>query len=228
MFKDSTDPKSFLESFLTESRKKRIAEVAAERTRWVLPVLEGIYDQGNTNAVLRTCDGLGILSVEVIETSQNFKVANRISQGASGWLEVQKRSSTRECFESLRSRGYRIAVSSLEEPSDDLEGLDLSQPLALVFGNEKQGCSREAHALADCRFKIPMVGMSQSYNISVAAALALYSTLRKARDQIPPEKLKLHAEDLHALELRYCLKSIPFADKLNFPPQPSKHSTPFA
>jgi tRNA (guanosine-2'-O-)-methyltransferase len=158
---------------LTDERWRKIQGVVAKRTYHVAPVLENIYDRGNTSAVMRTAEALGLHGVHIIEHGARFKAANRVTAGADKWLDVERWTDTPACLLELKKRGYQVLVTTLGE-SKSIEEVDFSQPTAIVLGNEKDGVSAEALKLADQRVHIPMHGFVQSFNISVAGALSLY------------------------------------------------------
>jgi len=162
---------------LTAERRQKIDRVVAGRNFETAVVLEGIYDRGNISAVMRTAEGLGYANFHVIETQEKFKEANRVTQGADKWVEVQKWKQTKDCVKALKDQGYRICVTTLEA-SKPLAEIDFSGKTALVLGNEKDGVSKEILEAADERMIIPMPGFVQSFNISVAGALCLYHIMQ--------------------------------------------------
>ena len=159
---------------LTDERRQKIDRVVALRNFDTAVVLEGIYDRGNISAVMRSAEGLGFGNFHVIETQEKFKESNRVTQGADKWVEVQKWKKTSDCVQSLKKQGYKICVTHLSEKSKPLHEIDFSGKVALVLGNEKDGVTPEMIAAADENIIIPMSGFVQSFNISVAGALALY------------------------------------------------------
>lgn len=163
-----------LAPLLTEPRLARIKEVVAKRTMNLAVVLEDIYDFGNTSAVMRSAEALGVLPIHHIVKSTKFKVSQRVTKGAEKWLLQSRWNSTTDCFNSLKSQGYKIAVTHLSAHSVPIEEIDFTHPTALVFGNEQDGISAEAADQADYSVIIPMHGFVQSFNISVAAALSLH------------------------------------------------------
>lgn len=156
------------------ARRKRINTTLDNRTYTVTPVMEGLYDRGNVSAVLRSGEALGYQSAHIIQTSPNFKKAKRVTQGAEKWLDMHVWESTAECIHSLKAQGYKILATSLDDQPRPMAEINFTEPSALVFGNEKDGVSPELLSLADERVAIPMLGFSQSFNISVAAALSFY------------------------------------------------------
>lgn len=159
---------------LTEERRQKIDKVVAQRNFETAVVLESIYDRGNISAVMRSAEGLGFGNFHVIETSEKFKESNRVTQGADKWVETKKWKKTTDCVKSLKAEGYKIYVTHLDSRSKPLHEIDFSGKTALVLGNEKDGVSPEMIAAADATIIIPMSGFVQSFNISVAGALALY------------------------------------------------------
>ncbi|WP_373999205.1 TrmH family RNA methyltransferase [Bdellovibrio bacteriovorus] len=159
---------------LTDDRRQKIERVVSLRNFDTAVVLEGIYDRGNISAVMRSAEGLGFGNFHVIETQEKFKEANRVTQGADKWVEVQKWKKTSDCVKSLKQQGYKICVTHLDAKSKPLHEIDFSGKVALVLGNEKDGVSPEMIAAADETIIIPMTGFVQSFNISVAGALSLY------------------------------------------------------
>jgi tRNA (guanosine-2'-O-)-methyltransferase len=159
---------------LTEARCKKIDQVVQHRHFSTAVVLEGIYDRGNTSAVIRTAEGFGFAQFHIIETSEAFKESQRVTKGAEKWVEARKWKKSADCISHLKSQGYRLLVTALSEKSKPLSEVSLEGPVALVLGNEKEGASAEMIAAADELVVIPMHGFVQSFNISVAAALSLY------------------------------------------------------
>lgn len=162
---------------LTPERRQKIDRVVAGRNFETAVVLEGIYDRGNISAVMRTAEGLGFANFHVIELQEKFKEANRVTQGADKWVEVQKWKQSKDCIQNLKQQGYRICVTTLEG-GRPISEVDFSGKTALVLGNEKDGVSREMIDAADERIIIPMPGFVQSFNISVAGAISLYHVMQ--------------------------------------------------
>lgn len=159
---------------LTDDRRQKIDRVVAQRNFDTAVVLESIYDRGNISAVMRSAEGLGFGNFHVIETQEKFKESARVTQGADKWVETKKWKKTTECVQALKSQGYKICVTHLDARSKPLHEIDFSGKTALVLGNERDGVSPEMVAAADETIIIPMSGFVQSFNISVAGALALY------------------------------------------------------
>ena len=146
-------------------------------------VLENVHDPHNVSAVLRSGDAVGVLRVHTVYTAEERPAvfARTTSASAAKWTEVIHHESVAACYAALRAAGFTVVATAVEPDSVDLYRLDLTAPTALVFGNEMRGVSEEARAGADALAIIPMMGMVQSLNISVACAVTLYEALRQRR-----------------------------------------------
>jgi tRNA (guanosine-2'-O-)-methyltransferase len=165
---------AWLASTLTPERRERIRIAVENRTCNLVAVLENIYDRGNISAVLRSAEAMGVQCAHVIESGEKFKEANRVTQGADKWLDVKRWKTTKDCVRELKKQGFQILVTHLDANAKPIDECDFSIPTAIVLGNEKDGVSKEMVESADQTIIIPMQGFVQSFNISVAGALALY------------------------------------------------------
>ncbi len=146
-------------------------------------VLENIHDPHNVSAILRTCDAVGVRKINLLYTEEQFpKIGKKSSASAYKWIESERFRSVEDCYESLKAKGFLIAASVVKAESRALFDLDLRQKVALVFGNEHRGVSETAAGSADILFQIPMFGMVQSLNVSVACAVTLYEALRQRNE----------------------------------------------
>lgn len=156
--------------------------VLARRQPDLTIVLENVHDPHNISAVLRSCDATGVLAVHLVYTLEEWPELSRISSASAlKWLQIERHDDIDSCYTVLRRQGFSIFATHLDSDSHDLYDLDLTRPVALVFGNEHRGVSDEALRLADASLVIPMMGMVQSLNISVACAVTLYEALRQRR-----------------------------------------------
>jgi tRNA (guanosine-2'-O-)-methyltransferase len=209
-------PQTALELLLnhiTHERWKRIQTVVNNRTLKLVPVLEDIYDRGNTSAVMRSAEAFGCQWFHVIELQEKFKVANRVSQGADKWLTVDRWGSTRQCLQALKKQGYQVLCTTLDARAKPLSDYEFATPTALVFGNEKCGVSDEAVQNSDGSVFVPMEGFVQSFNISVAAALSFYHIVNWRKNHLGYHG-DLSAEDRLALQAEYCWKTLDSAESL--------------
>jgi tRNA (guanosine-2'-O-)-methyltransferase len=147
--------------------------VAIGRTHKFIPILSDIYDRGNISAVLRSAEGMGFGEIHLIQRGERFRVANRVTRGADEWLDIFTWNDP-TVVSSLKSRGYKVYSTGFENAMP-LEQVDFKSPVALIFGNEKDGVKPDISELCDGCVYIPMNGFSQSFNISVAAAISMYA-----------------------------------------------------
>ena len=176
---------TYLEGFVTDKRKNLFRNILQDRTRHFTVVLEDIYQQHNASAVIRSCDIFGIQDVHVIENKYKSKVSKNIAKGSQKWLSFhnykEDTNNTLECLNTLKSKGYQIIATSPHNNSSILHDFDISKKSAFVFGVEKTGVSDLVINNADGILKIPMVGFTESLNISVAAAIILENLTFKLR-----------------------------------------------
>lgn len=164
----------------SEKRTERIISVLTKRQLSLTVVLENIHDPHNVSAIFRTCDATGIGEVSLIYNEEKFpKIGKKSSASAFKWVDKKKFRSVKECYADLRNDGFRIYASAINENSKNLYDLDLTGKTAIVLGNEHRGVSKDAASNADDIFLIPMHGMVQSLNVSVAAAVILYEAQRQ-------------------------------------------------
>ena len=178
----------YLETFITANKKSAIEKALKDRTRFFTVVLEDIYKPHNASAVLRTCDCFGIQDVHVIEKVNQYKINPYVTRGASQWIDLHKyyskvNSSVIDCFSTLRANGYKIIGTSPAPGSLSIHDLDPKEKIALVFGNELDGISEEAKENADGLVHIPMMGFTESFNISVSASIFLYDLRKRAKEE---------------------------------------------
>lgn len=172
--------RGILEPMVSVTRRARIEEVLSHRTREVVLVLENIYSDHNSAAVLRTADAMGLTEVHHLSDADEIRLSRRVALGSEKWLDTVRHSDPGRAFEELRRRGYSVWGAAVHGDPSLLEALP-DGPLALVFGNEHRGLSEAALDRCDGCFRIPMYGFAESYNISVAAALALSATVAARR-----------------------------------------------
>ena len=177
---------TYLEDFVTDRRKNLFRNILEDRTRHFTVVLEDIYQQHNASAVIRSCDIFGIQDVHVIENKYKSKVSKNIAKGSQKWLSFHNykkdTNNTLECLNSLKSKGYQIIATTPHNNSCSLHDFDISKKSAFVFGVEKTGVSDLVMNNADKFLRIPMVGFTESLNISVAAAIILENLSHKLRN----------------------------------------------
>ncbi len=163
-------------------------------------VLENIHDPHNVSAILRTCDAVGISEIFLLYNYEKFpKIGRKSSASANKWIEKEKYKTVDECFSYLREKGFQILATSLNPSAKDLYDINFTKKIAVVLGNEHRGISKEVEEKADSAFFIPMYGMVQSLNVSVAAAVILYEALRQRRKKGLYDKSNLSESELNRL-----------------------------
>ena len=166
---------------LTAKRKEKLLAVVANRSRHFIGIMENIYDQGNVHAVIRSSESFGFYQLARV-SSVRQKKSSRTTSGADKWVQISDFSHIEQAIQHYRSQGYQIAATALSPTSRPIAKVDFSLPTALIFGNEKEGCSPRAQELSDVLCHIPTVGFTQSFNISVAAAIAFHHVHNDLKD----------------------------------------------
>lgn len=208
---------NYLQEFVTEERWQTINKVLDKRTRYLTVVLEDIYQPHNASAVLRSCDCFGIQDMHIIENKNEFDPNKGVTIGADKWISLQSfnktgQNNTEQCYRHLREQGYKIIATTPHQDDVTIDEIALDQKTALVFGAEYTGLSDYALEQADGYAKIPMVGFSESFNISVGAALCLYELSTRLRKS--DEDWSLTDSEKLALKLEWLKNSIRASEQL--------------
>jgi tRNA (guanosine-2'-O-)-methyltransferase len=206
----------YLENILTENRKQRFLNVLKNRTRHFTVAVEDVFQMHNTSAVMRSCEVFGIQELHVIEQRFGKRIDKEIAMGAQKWVDINAFDSIEGCLNDLQSRGYQIIATTPHEDDCLLEDFDISKPSALFFGTERDGLSDAILKKADGFLKIPMVGFTESLNISVSAAIIIQNLTERLRksniqwqlseDEIIKKRLqwaKNTIKDIKRIEARY-------------------------
>jgi len=197
---------NYLEEMLTDNRKERFLEVLENRTKHFTVAVEDVYQLHNTSAVMRSCEVFGIQELNVIEQRFGKRIDKQIALGAEKWVDIIRHDTVTNCIDSLKEKGYQVIATTPHEQDSVLEDFDISKPSALFFGTEKEGLSEEVMQKADGFLKIPMVGFTESLNISVSAAIIIQDlTNRLRRSDID---WKLTEDEILEKRLDWARKSI--------------------
>ena len=180
----------FLENYLTEHKRQLFEEVLFFRTNHFTVALEDLYQDHNTGAIARTCDCFGIQEMYVIENHYRDKITNRIAKGAQKWVDVnvfdkEDQKNTQHCIDKLRAKGYKLIATTPHQSDCLLPNFDIHDKSAFFFGAEKKGLSDTVLEQADGFLKIPILGFTESFNVSVSAAIILNELtqrLHKSKD----------------------------------------------
>jgi tRNA (guanosine-2'-O-)-methyltransferase len=206
----------YLETFLTENRKQGFLNVLKNRTKHFTVVVEDVFQLHNTSAVLRSCEVFGIQELKVIEQRFGKRIDKQIAMGAQKWVDIQSFDCIKSCINSVKDSGYQIIATTPHQHDCLLTDFDITKPAALFFGTERDGLSEEILQNADGFIKIPMVGFTESLNISVSAAIIIQNLTERLRrseinwqltaDEILIKRLdwaKNSIKDIKRIEARY-------------------------
>jgi len=196
----------YLEDFLTENRKERFLEVLQNRTNHFTIAMEDVYQLHNTSAVMRSCEVFGIQELNVVEQKFGKRIDTEIAMGAQKWVDINRFDSMQNCIDSVRAKGYQIIATTPHNDSCMLHEFDITKPSAIFFGTEKQGLSQEVIEQADGFLKIPMVGFTESLNISVSAAIIIQDITSRLRQS--DINWKLNYEEILEKRLTWTKNSI--------------------
>ena len=190
---------------MTPGRIERLESVLNKRQPDLTIVLENVFDPHNISAVMRTCDAVGIQDVYILnhKIPPHRKWGAKSSSSAAKWLSIHQFTNAEECFAELRKHYKKIYTTHLSSDAVTLHELNLTEPVALVFGNEHSGVSEEIIAMADGNFIIPQTGIIKSLNISVACAVTLYEAFRQKNNAGHYNQPKLEGEQLEMLRTNW-------------------------
>ena len=170
-----------LETYLTEKRKERFDAVLSQRTKHFTVATEDVYQLHNTSAVIRSCDVFGIQEINIVEERNTKRIDREIAMGAQKWVDLNRYHSVKDCIQDLKQKGYQIVATTPHINDCELKDFDVSKKSCFFFGRETEGLSDEVINQADSFLKIPMVGFTESLNISVSAAIILQEVTSKLR-----------------------------------------------
>ena len=207
---------NYLEGFLTDNRKERFETVLANRTNHFTSAVEDVFQFHNTSAVMRSCEVFGIQEINIVEQRFGKNIDKEIAMGAQKWVDINKFENISNCIQTLKDKGYQIIATTPHNDSCLLQDFDVTKKSALFFGTEKEGLSEEVMSQADGYLKIPMVGFTESLNISVSAAIIIQDITTRLRQsnvewQLSEEELlekrllwaKNTIKDIKRIEARY-------------------------
>ena len=179
--KEKLDFLEHLNGYLTENRMKRFETVLDQRTNHFTVAVEDVFQMHNTSAVMRSCEVFGVQNLHVIEEKYAKTIDRQIAMGAQKWVDITSYDNSKNCIASLKEKGYQIIATTPHANDNLIHEFDITKPAALFFGTEKEGLSQEIIDQADDYLKIPMVGFTESLNISVSAAITLQNLTNRLR-----------------------------------------------
>lgn len=200
-----------------EKKWELFQKVISNRTRHLTIVLEDIYQRQNASAVLRTAECYGIQDIHIIENENECEISPKVALGASKWMNLhyynQKENNTVDAIKKLKKQGYRVVATSPHETAKTIQELDVTKgKIALFFGNEIEGISDSVKKHADEFVNIPMIGFTESFNVSVSAAICIHELIEKLkRENID---YKLSSEEQNVILLDWMTKTIAKGEKV--------------
>jgi tRNA (guanosine-2'-O-)-methyltransferase len=171
----------YLETYLTDSRREKFINVLSQRTKHFTVATEDVYQLHNTSAVIRSCDVFGIQEINIVEEQNSKTIDREIAMGAQKWVDLNRYHNVNGCISDLKEKGYQIVATTPHTNDNLLHEFDVTKKSCFFFGRETQGLSQEVLDAADCYLKIPMVGFTESLNISVSAAIILQHVTTKLK-----------------------------------------------
>ncbi len=202
----------YLENIISPERRERFIKIVENRTNFITVAIEDVFQMHNTSAVVRSCDAFGVQTAHLIEGKYGERLDKNIAMGAEQWVDTPRYNSTTDCINELRKNGYKIIATSPHKDSYLLDDFVINEKIALFFGTERSGLSQEVLDKADGFVKIPMVGFSESLNISVSAAIILQDlTVELKKTNLPWQLTK---DDKMRIRLDWTKKSIKSIDDI--------------
>lgn len=198
-----------LYELISPSKRELLDSISSERTKYITVVLEDIVKEFNSSAVMRSCDCFGVQELNIIAENQQFEVQRDIAKGSGNWVDINAYSGSHSpgtrCIDDLKMKGFKIIATS-PHAEKSIEQISIDQPIALVFGTERDGISDNILSNADELVKIPMYGFTESFNISVSAAIIL----SQLRNRLEASNLdwKLNEDEQTLLKIQWCTKII--------------------
>lgn len=181
-----SDAWDLLSPQLTDQRRDRMLTTAAKRTNHIRLIVQDVHQPHNISACIRSAEGFGVQNIDVVTLKKKFN-ASSVARGVDNWVDIHKHDTVNDCISKLHGEGYVVAAAFPYGDAVELDQLPIDKPIALAFGNEHEGLDLEWRDKADLRFTIPMVGIVESLNISVCAAITMYNMTQRAKSRLPAE-----------------------------------------
>ena len=184
---------------MNPERFQRLARALRRRQPDLTVLMERVHKSHNLSAILRNCDAVGVLEAHAIPPEEGLQIHSHTSAGTAKWVRLVRHRTVQAAIKELKGRGFRVLAASPGPDAVDFREVDYTVPTALMMGAELLGLSDEALALADLRIAIPMVGMAQSFNVSVATALLLFEAFRQRDAAQMYDESRIDPEDMERI-----------------------------
>ncbi|NQX86233.1 MAG: RNA methyltransferase [Flavobacteriaceae bacterium] len=202
----------YLEGYLTQHRLQRFNEVLLHRTKHFTVATEDVFQLHNTSAVMRSCDVFGIQELSIIEEQNTKHIDREIAMGSQKWVDINRFQSAKDCIRHMKNEGYQIVATTPHKNDCTLDEFDYTKKSCFFFGRETEGLSQEVRDVSDCFLKIPMVGFTESLNISVSAAIILQYVTHKLR--LSQIDWQMTPEEINEKKLDWIKKTIRSYDQI--------------
>jgi len=203
-----------LTPLVSERRMDRMIASAAAKLTSVTVAAENLYDSHNVSAIVRTAEGFGLDAVHIVEQPHPYRRNRSVLRGSDRWMEIKKHPSLYPCLEGLKAEGFSLCVADVGKGCVGLDEIPVDGKVAVVMGSEHDGLSRRAKQLADVKFTIPMTGFTESFNVSVSAAIALHDITRRRREVLGDVPGELDVETIATRIVSWMRRSIKNAKQI--------------
>jgi len=198
-----------MEYLVLEKRLKRLKEVLQKRQKDLIVFADNVKNEHNFSAIVRTCDAVGVLYLYYYHSEgKKAKISEGVTQGSHKWLFIEKVDNPAQKLKELKSKGFQIVATWLSEDSIDFREVDYTKPTVIVVGNELQGVSQWVLKIADKKIVIPMYGMAQSLNVSVATGIILYEAQKQREKKRLYDKPSLSEEEIQRILKKWAYDDI--------------------
>lgn len=211
-FLNNFDLYNYLTGFISKEKIEKIENLVNNRTNFILPILEDLYQFRNAGAIVRSMESFGFQSLIALENRNKFKPESTVARGADKWIDISYKPSNIESLKEIKEMGYQLVAISPEINAIDICDFQLTKPTALIFGTEFKGVSEETLNYADLCVKIPMLGFTESLNVSVAAGICFY----EMRNKLEVSNLDWHLTNIQKLNLKikWAIKSVSSGEEI--------------
>ena len=193
---------------MESQRFEKIKTILQKRQPDLTVITEDVHKPRNISAIMRSCDAVGVLEFHTVNTADTFRLDSRITAGADKWLYHHQHANIQEGIEHLHQRGFSIYAAHFSDRSVDYRVIDYTKPTAFLVGAEKWGVSQVAEKLVDYHITIPMLGMTQSLNVSVATAIILFEAQRQRMERGFYDRLRLTADEYQKYLFEWCYPQV--------------------
>lgn len=203
---------TYLTELITPQKLTKIENLAKNRSQFIVPVIEDIYQFRNAGAIIRSMEAFAFQKLIALEKNNKFIPEGAVARGADKWITIQFMKSGRESLLEIKKAGYQLVAVSPEKQAVNLSDFEITKPLALIFGTEFEGVTQETLEIADECIKIPMYGFTESLNVSVAAGISFYEMRKKLENS--NLEWKMTEEEMLDLKIKWAKASVSSGEEI--------------